>query len=77
MLEILIHHICDGKDSVDKIRGKGLGHYIREQLSYEELTNMDLLCPDEIKLGKRFRKSFLYRRASTVSNWSDSRVLWA
>lgn len=69
MLDLLIHHICEGKTSIQSIRKKSLESYLQEQFSYEESASLDLLCPSHIKLGKRERKiHYLGEQAPFVSS---------
>ena len=68
-LDFLIQHICEGKTDISKIREKPLRSYIEEQLSYEELYRLNLLCPPEIKIGKRARRiSYLGEHAPSVES---------
>ena len=68
-MEILIHHICEGKTSISEIQNKTLGSYIAEQLSYEEQSFLDHYCPSEIKLSGSTRKiNYLGEQAPFVAS---------
>jgi ATP-dependent helicase HrpB len=57
MLELLQFHLCEGTRSLAELAQRSIGQAIAEQLDYQDLRQLETLCPETISLsnGKRFK----------------------
>jgi len=61
MLELLVAHICDGKERLEEIKSRSLADYLDDQLTYDQQQGLRML-PDKIKLPNGNEVTAIYER---------------